>query len=75
MFVRSIRPRKDELHLARYAKSHTRPELKTYLDAYVQRREEFVALIEKYEIFTPKGVTVEDAARMVGLALPKTKNS
>jgi hypothetical protein len=71
--VRKCRPA--DLLLDKFALKIGKPELSQQLSKYITARKAFIDLIEKYEVFAPKAASVEQAAKMVGLNLPKSKSS
>ena len=63
------------LLLDQFAKKTNRPEISAKLAEYIEAKSQFDGLIDRYEIFAAKQVSTADAARMVGLQLPKTPSS
>ena len=60
-----------DLLLNEFARRHESQLLACQLSAYTRAKEEFDNLIEKYQIFAPKEASVAEAAKLVGLQLPK----
>lgn len=63
--------KRPEYLLDKFAVKANRPELSAKLSSYIKARRAFTDLIEKYEVFSPKAASVEQAAEMVGLRTPK----
>jgi hypothetical protein len=65
--------KKSELLLSKFAAKENRPEINAMFANYIGARKVFCDLIDKYEIFSDKTKSVEDAAKLVGLRPPKAK--
>ena len=70
---RSFCSRESELLLNKFAAKVNRPEISAMLANYINARKSFCDLIDKYEIFSNKTKSVEEAAKLVGLRPPNTK--
>lgn len=68
-FSRHCRPR--DLILDIFAARISRPEISEKLTEYINAKNEFRALIKKYDVFCDKSKSVDDAAKLVGLRVPK----
>ena len=64
-----------DLLLEQFARRSGKAQLSAQLAEYMQAKKEFDDLIEKYEIFSAKEKSVEDAAKLVGLHVPKSTHS
>ena len=62
-----------DLILSEFAQKSNRNDVSESLSAYVKSSNEFSGLIERYNVFCDKEVSVEHAARLVGLQVPAKK--
>ena len=60
--------------LEQFAKETGQVDLSLKLQAYVKAKSDYNELLDKYEVFGSKETSTGEAAKLVGLQLPKTYN-